>query len=156
MASGKPEEKQNPPPRPVIPNEVRNLLLARGRDDNSPLAACHSPRPSKHFRPPQIVEVHDAFEPPASVYNQERRNSARFHQVQRARGEFLAADSYRMRRHAVARRQAQGSIGFALEKTPQVAVRNNSHQSLSLSDHRRKSQALLADFINDVGEASIR
>ena len=42
-----------------------------------------------HFRSPQIVQMHDAFELAASVHDQQRRDLLLFHQSQRRRGKLM-------------------------------------------------------------------
>src|SRR5947207_9881719 len=100
--------------------------------------------PSKHLCRPQVVQVDHAFEFPFAVHHWKRSNLARFHQVQGASREFLAADGDRVPRHAVRRRQAERPVPFPLEEAPQVSVRNNPYQTIAVFDYSRMTETLPA------------
>src|SRR5690349_22302110 len=80
----------------------------------------------KHFGPPQVVNVDDAFEPPFCVNHHQRSDAAALHQIQGARGQLLPPDGRRRSGHQLRRRTFERATALALEEAPQVAVRNHA------------------------------
>ena len=80
------------------------------------------------------MEVEQAFETPLFVYDREKGISSRFQQVQRAHGQFPAANRQRIARHALAGCRSSHQIFLGSEQPPEVAVGDDAHELLSLLD----------------------
>src|SRR5260221_5139886 len=112
-----------------------------------------------HFRPPQIMEVHNPPQPPMAVHvaihHDERRNLHLFHPRQRTRRELLRTNGLRSPRHAILRRQIERVLAALLEQPPQITVADHTQQTVAL-DHCRHAQLLARHFVIHVRHLRLR
>src|ERR1700730_18186830 len=110
---------------------------------------------SHHSRSPQIVQMHNPQQRPASIHHHQRSNFLLLHQCQRRRRKFPRRNRLRTRSHRLARRQIHRILPPLLQQPPQIAVTHNSHQLLVLH-HCRHAQFLARHFINHIRHLRLR
>src|SRR5271165_5021794 len=84
------------------------------------------------FRSPQIMQMHNPVQLPASIDNHQRSNLLLFHQRQRSRGKLTPSNRLGIASHSLPRRKIQHILPALLQQPPQIPIADNAHQLRTL------------------------